>query len=138
MRAAGIDFGKVRVGVAVSDELGSLAHPRPHLDGRNLKQLLAALTELRDAEGIEVFVIGLPRTLDGREGPSARRAKNFARVVEERLGVRVELMDEWLSTREAAGKLQASGLDARRARERIDSASAAVVLQAWLDRGTSR
>ncbi len=138
MRAAGIDFGKVRVGVAVSDELGLMAHPRPYLDGRNIKQLFASLAELRDAEGIELFVVGLPRTLDGREGPSARRVRNFARLVEEKLGVRVQLVDEWLSTKEAAGRLQASGLDTRRARERVDSAAAAILLQSWLDGGAAR
>lgn len=134
MRAAAIDFGKVRVGVAVSDELGMMAHPRPFLDGRNQKQLLAALKSLRDAESIELFVVGLPRMLDGTEGPPARRARKFAARLAAAAEVPVELMDEWLTTREAMGRLQAGGLDSRRSRDRVDSAAAAILLQAWLDR----
>jgi len=133
VRAAGIDVGKVRVGVAVADELGLLAHPRAHLDGRDPLRTADALAALARTENIELFVVGLPRTLAGDEGPAARRARRFARTLAARSGVRVELYDEWLSTREARGRLREQGVDDRAARERIDSAAAAVVLQAWLD-----
>lgn len=136
MRAAGIDFGKVRVGVALSDELGMMAHPRPFLDGRNLRQLLLDLKSLKEAESIETFVVGLPRMLDGTEGPAARRARKFASRLAEVTGARVELVDEWFSTREALGRLQDGGLDSRQARTKVDSAAAAIVLQAWLDRSS--
>jgi putative holliday junction resolvase len=138
MRVAGIDLGKVRVGLALSDELGMLAHPRPFLDGSNMATLLTALTQLSVDEGVERFIVGLPRLLDGREGPPARRARRFAEVLGTRSGKPVELVDEWLSTREASARLRDGGLDARQARSRIDSASAAVLLQAWLDRRTGR
>lgn len=133
MRAAAVDLGKVRVGLAVSDELGLMAHPRPHLDGRDPGQLVDALARLAEAEGIGVFLVGLPKTLKGEEGPPARRARRFAERLRERTGVRVELVDERLSTREARALLAAQGIDERRARERIDSAAAAVLLQSWLD-----
>src|SRR5688572_9112088 len=55
VRAAGIDVGKVRVGVAVADELGLMAHPRPFLDGRDPKRAIAALVALAAEEGIEIF-----------------------------------------------------------------------------------
>jgi len=139
MKAAAIDLGKVRVGLAVADELGILAHPRPHLDGRNPRALLEALARLADAEDIGVFVVGLPRTLSGAEGPPARRARRFAGELETRTGRRVELIEEWLSTREARSRLREQGLDERRLRERVDSAAAAVLLQSWLDaRGGDR
>src|SRR5690606_11563227 len=77
MRAAAVDLGKVRVGLAVSDELGLIAHPRPHLDGRNPGQVVEELAKLADEEGIERFLVGLPRTLGGSEGPPARRARKF-------------------------------------------------------------
>jgi putative holliday junction resolvase len=138
MRVAGIDLGKVRVGLALSDELGMLAHPRPFLDGSNMGALLTALVELAQQEQISRFVVGLPRLLDGREGPPARRARRFAEVLGTRSGKPVELVDEWLSTREASARLREGGLDGRQARQRIDSASAAVLLQAWLDRKRDR
>lgn len=133
MRAAAIDFGKVRVGLAVADELGVLAHPRPHLDGRNQRALLSALRRLADEEGISVFVVGLPRSLSGAEGIPARRARKFAELLERETGRRVELFDEWLSTRQARDRLRDQGLKERELRDRVDSAAAAVLLQAWLE-----
>lgn len=133
VRAAGVDVGKVRVGVAVADELGLLAHPRAHLDGRDPRRALEALAALAEAEKIELFVVGLPRTLGGEEGPAARRARKFGRALGARTGVRIEFYDEWLSTREARSRLRDQGVDDRAARDRIDSAAAAVVLQSWLD-----
>lgn len=133
MRVAAIDFGKVRVGLAVCDELGALAHPRPHLDARNLKALLLALTQIARDEPLERFLVGLPRSLDGREGAPARRARKFAELLGKTTGLPVDMVDEWLTTREAQARLHAQGLDAKKSRDRIDSASAAVLLQSWLD-----
>ena len=133
MRAAAIDLGSVRVGVAVSDELGLMAHVRPYLDGRDPGRLIGQLRALAVEEGIELFVVGLPRNLDGSEGPSARRARQFAAQLARGSHVRVELMDERWTTREALARLRAQGIDARRARSKVDSAAAAIVLQAWLD-----
>jgi putative holliday junction resolvase len=133
VRAAAIDLGAVRVGLAVADDLGLLAHPRPFLDGRNQRALLQRLKELQQAESIELFVIGLPRELSGREGPAAKRVRAFVRELERATPAKVELYDEWLSTREASGRLRAQGLNARQQRGRIDSAAAAILLQSWLD-----
>lgn len=133
MRVAAIDYGEVRVGVAVSDELGMLAHPRPHLDGRNRAVLFEALKELVRIESIERFIVGLPRNLDGSEGASARRARHFARHVERATGIPVALVDEWLTTREATRRLQEQGVDGKRGRSRVDSAAATILLQSYLD-----
>jgi putative Holliday junction resolvase len=134
VRAAAIDLGAVRVGLAVADDLGLLAHPRPFLDGKNQHALLRHLKELQAAEQIELFVLGLPRELNGREGPAAKRARAFAEKLEQATPAKVELYDEWLSTREAAGRLRAQGLNAKQQRGRIDSAAAAILLQSWLDK----
>jgi putative Holliday junction resolvase len=133
MRAAGVDFGSVRVGLAVGDELGLLAHPRPYLPAGDPERLFQSLAVLVRDEGIEVFVIGLPRSLDGRERSSARRVRKFAERLQRETGVRVEFIDERLSTVEAQGRLRAQGLDARAQRSRVDSAAAAILLQSWLD-----
>jgi putative Holliday junction resolvase len=134
MRAAGIDFGKVRVGLAISDELGMMAHPRPFLDGQSMKGLLSSLQQLRDAEQIDVFVVGLPRMLDGTEGPAARRVRRFVELLGRVTQVDVELIDEWLSTREAQSRLHEAGHNTKQSRSKVDSAAAALLLQAWLDR----
>jgi putative Holliday junction resolvase len=133
VRAAALDVGKVRVGVAVADELGFLAHPRPFVDGRDPRRAIEALVKLAAEEGIGLFLVGLPRQLSGEEGPSARRARRFAQYLKTKTGIEVEFIDERLSTQEARARLREQGVRDRDARERIDSASAAVLLQSWLD-----
>jgi putative Holliday junction resolvase len=133
MRAAGIDLGKVRVGIAIADELGLMAHPRPHLDGRDPRKLLTDLSRLAEEEGVTVFVVGLPRSLAGKEGPATRRARRFAEQLAKRTERAVELYDERLTTREAQSRLHEQGLSTRDSRSRVDSAAAAVLLQSWLD-----
>jgi len=133
MRAAAVDLGKVRVGLAVADELGLMAHPRHYLDGRDSRRVVFELARLAEVEGITVFVVGLPRQLNGKEGLPAQRARRFAAALGARTSARVELIDEWLSTREAHARLREQGQSAREARERVDSAAAAVLLQSWLD-----
>ncbi|MBK7582789.1 MAG: Holliday junction resolvase RuvX [Myxococcales bacterium] len=133
MRAAAIDLGTVRVGLAVADDLGVLAHPRPFLNGRDRPALLKELSRMAREDAIEHFVVGLPRRLDGREGPEARRARQFAEKLRAASGVSVELMDEWLSTKEASARLRERGVKAKEARQLIDSEAAAVLLQSWLD-----
>lgn len=133
IRAAALDVGKVRVGVAVADELGVLAHPRPYVDGKDPRRAIEALAKLAAEEGIGLFLVGLPQKLSGEEGPSARRARRFAELLKAKTAIAVEFVDERLSTQEARARLREQGVRDREARERIDSASAAILLQAWLD-----
>jgi putative holliday junction resolvase len=133
VRVLAIDLGSVRVGIAVSDELGLMAHPRPHLPAGNAKSLLAALQNLAREEGVERFLVGLPRHLNGSEGRGARDARRFAAALHKHTSLPVTLVDEWLSTREAHARLQEGGNKQRDTRGRIDSAAAAVLLQSWLD-----
>lgn len=133
MRVAALDFGQARVGLAVTDELGLLAHPRPYLDGKELAATLRTLGKMARDEAWTHVVVGLPRNLDGSEGMAARRARRFADLVGTATGVTVELLDERLSTREAQARLTAQGLDGKQSKGRIDSASAAILLQTWLD-----
>jgi putative Holliday junction resolvase len=132
-KLAALDLGKARVGLAISDDLGLYAHARPALDGHNRRALLHALVEIARDEGVERFLVGLPLELGGGEGPAARRAIVFARQLADATGIEVELVDERLSTVEAARQLRASGKSARRSREHIDGVAAALLLEAWLE-----
>lgn len=133
MRAAAIDLGTTRIGIAVSDELGLLAHPRPYLNAASSGQVVEKLAALAEQEGIEVFVIGLPQTLDGREGPLSRRARHVAAQLKRRTARRVVLIDERLSTVQAHAQLQTLGFDAKQRKTRVDSVAAAILLQTFLD-----
>lgn len=132
-RTCALDPGKVRVGVAIDDELGLLAHPRGTLDGRNRKTLLAALRVLADEEAVVRFVVGLPLDMQGGEGMAARGARTLAQQVADATGRGVELWDERLTTVEAQRSLRASEVHGKKARARIDEAAACAILQSWLD-----
>ena len=110
-----------------------MAHPRPYLDGRDPRRVVSELCRFAETEGITVFVVGLPRQLNGKEGIAAQRARRFAEALSKRTRAQVELIDEWLSTKEAHARLRDGGTTSREARERVDSAAAAVLLQSWLD-----
>jgi putative holliday junction resolvase len=132
MRVAAVDYGKARIGLAVSDDLGMLAHPRPALRATNPRAAIEALRRIADDDGIERFLVGLPVEMRGVEGPAAGRARAFAQKLADGTGRPVELIDERLSTVEATKRLREG--QAKRGRERVDGAAAAVLLQAWLDR----
>jgi putative Holliday junction resolvase len=126
-----LDPGKARVGVAVSDELGILAHPRPPLDASDRKKLLAAIAEIAKEENVGRVLVGLPLDMSGATGPSAKRAMTFAQAVADATGLDVELVDERLTTVEAARRLKEAEADKAK---KIDGAAAALLLQAWLER----
>jgi len=130
---AAIDLGKARVGVAVTDELGLMAHARPFLDGKSRRPLLAALAALAKEEKIGRFVVGLPLEMNGDHGPAAQRALEFAQQLADATGVEIEMIDERLSTVEASRRLRDRGLSSREQRSLVDGAAAAVILQSWLD-----
>lgn len=130
---AALDFGAARIGLAVADELGKLAHPRPFLPARPREAAMLALVSLAQTEGITLFLVGLPRNLDGTWGPAAKSARDFAKEVHLRTGRRVRLIDERLSTVQASRLLHEAGHSAKRQKTQIDSAAAAVLLQSYLD-----
>src|SRR5512135_1398915 len=133
-RVVALDLGKARVGVAVVDELGVMAHARPFLDGKSRKALLRALAQMARDERVERFLVGLPLEMTGEEGPAARRALTFAQELADATGVEVEMIDERLSTVEAGRRLREGGLSARDQRGKIDGAAAVVILESWLGR----
>jgi len=135
MRAMGIDYGAVRIGVAVSDGIGLMAHPLETIDcggGRNSFERLGQLARERR---IEVIVVGMPYRADGSEGPAARKVRGFIRGLAKVLppGVAVETIDEGFSTVEAQRQLHGVGKRVRKSRKVIDQAAAAVILQEWMD-----
>ncbi|MGO8940384.1 MAG: Holliday junction resolvase RuvX [Mycobacterium sp.] len=133
-RRLGIDVGSVRIGVAVSDPDGILATPvetvRRDRTGKHLRRLAALATEF---EVVEV-VVGLPRTLADRTGPSARDATELAEALAVRVApTPVRLADERLTTVSAQRSLRAAGVRAKEQRAVIDQAAAVAILQGWLD-----
>ncbi len=136
-RSVGVDLGARRIGIAVSDALGSLAFPRPSI-ARHAERSLdhLAIAEVVDGLGAEVVVVGLPLSLDGSRGRAARGAEEEAAALAALLGargVRVETFDERFTTVTAHSALASAGVASRERRGRVDSAAATVLLQSWLD-----
>ncbi|MCX9193041.1 Holliday junction resolvase RuvX [Carbonactinospora thermoautotrophica] len=128
----GVDVGTVRIGVASCDPHGLLATPVETVRrGRgDLNRIARLVTELG---AIEV-VVGLPRSLSGREGPAAQAAREFAARLARRIApVPVRLVDERLSTVTAQRGMHEVGVSSRKGRAVIDQAAAVVILQSALD-----
>ena len=133
-KVLGVDVGAVRVGVAVSDPGGVLATPLVTLardvEGGADVAALAGLVAEHEAVGI---VVGLPRTLAGREGPAAELARAFAAALQAGVAVPVVLSDERLTTVVATRQLRERGVRGRKQRAVVDQAAAVAILQGWLD-----
>lgn len=132
----GVDVGTVRVGVAVCDPRGVLATPLVTLprEGAAGPDDVSALVGLaREHDALEV-VVGLPRSLDGTEGPAARSVRGYALLLAEGVApVGVRLVDERMTTLDAHRTLRASGVGGRAQRAVVDQAAAVLILQAALD-----
>jgi len=122
-----LDWGDVRIGVAACDRDGLLAYPLDTVRGG--PDELARLAEMvAEHEPLEV-VVGLPRSLDGTEGPAARKVRERAVALAGSVGVPVRLVDERLTTVTASRRLREGGRRARQQRSVIDAAAAAAILE---------
>ena len=136
-RAVGVDLGARRIGIAVSDSAGTLATPRGTIvrSGDPVRDRQALVDLVREEEAV-VVVVGHPLSLDGTRGPAAVAAEAEAEALAgllEQDGVRVELLDERLTTVSAHQALTAGGTRGRDQRAVVDQTAAAVLLMAWLD-----
>jgi putative Holliday junction resolvase len=133
-RLLAIDWGEIRIGLALSDESQILASPLETLTRRAGKRFpmprLLALIGAHQPVGV---VVGLPLTAEGEEKESARAARELAGVVTRRSGLPVELWDERMSTARALGVIREQGGRIRGRKEDVDALAAAVVLQHFLD-----
>ncbi len=131
-RVLALDSGTVRIGIAVSDPLGITAQPHSSLDAAS-PDLMADISQLVESLDVERIVVGLPVSLDGTEGASARLARDLAGRITEATGVEVSLIDERFSTVTAERAMIEAGARRSERRAARDRVAAAVFLQAYLD-----
>lgn len=128
-RLLALDPGEQRTGVALSDELGLYAHPRPAIrGGRNA--VIEAVAALSESEGVSEVIVGLPLSLSGGESAQTASVRELVTRLRERLDIPVTEWDERLSSVQAGRSVRGA---ARRKSGELDSAAAALVLQAVLD-----
>ena len=135
-RFLGIDYGTVRIGLALSDPTGILASPLPFLENQAPQQVTNALSELIQTHQIAGLVIGLPRNMDGTYGPSAQKVRDFIAQIQKSISLPVTQIDERLTTAQASKQLSGIGLNQKDLRKKVDSSSACLILQQYLDRNT--
>jgi putative Holliday junction resolvase len=139
MRVLGVDLGRRRIGLAVSDPSGTLARPlriveRGPSDRSALREVAAvALALAADADGLAAIVVGRPTRLDGSANEQTAHAEQMAEGLRRRVTVPVVFQDERLSSHEADARLAATERDWRTRKARLDAAAAAVILQDYLD-----
>lgn len=133
IRIAGLDVGDKTIGVALSDELGWTAQALEVIRRRRLEDDLARLEAIARQYGVERWVVGMPRNMNGTYGPRAEMTREFMRHLEERLGLPVEAFDERMTTMAAERVLLAADLSRAKRKKVIDKMAAAVILQGYLD-----
>lgn len=134
-----MDYGEVRVGLALSDETETIASPLSTLRRRRGKRPpLKALSELAREHAVEALVFGLPLELSGEESDWTREVRRVGEALAERLDVPVHFIDERMTSVRAERAVRSIGLPRtkREEKERIDAAAAQLILQGWLDRRT--
>lgn len=121
MRVLALDHGEARCGCAVSDPSGTLASPLAAIERPGTRKGIARVAGLAAELAAELIVVGLPVTLGGREGVQAETAREFARRLQEKVRVPVELYDERLTTRMAEAAGGSADADSRAAAHLLES-----------------
>ena len=133
-RALGIDHGEARIGLALSDELGMLAHPLETISVKAVPNVIGHIVAIVEREKVATVVIGLPRNMNGSYGPAAEKVREFAKQLETKIpGVAIKMWDERLTSVAAQRLLHEAGRDVKKGRAVIDQVAAHLILQGWLD-----
>ena len=132
-RALGIDHGEARIGLAISDELGMLAHPLETIHVKETPDPVARIAVIVVRDKIGTIVLGMPRNMDGSYGPAAEKVRAFAEKLRAACPCPVKLWDERLTSVAAQRALHEAGRNVKDSRKVIDQVAAQMILQGWLD-----
>ena len=132
-RVAGIDYGHVRIGIAISDPDRTIASPLENYTRRGLEQDAQRFRRLAAEERVALWVVGLPVHLSGDESEKSREARQFGQWLAETTDLPVEFFDERFTSREAEQLLMAADLTKKRRKKRMDMLAAQIMLNAYLE-----
>jgi putative Holliday junction resolvase len=138
MRILGMDVGRTRIGLAISDPSQTLARPLTTFVVRAdtaIDTVVQAIARLAaEDDGLERVVVGLPVRLNGDRNEQTRYVERFVAALKARTGLPIEVEDERLTSREAESRLAVGERDWRKRKAQLDAAAAAIILQDYLDR----
>jgi putative holliday junction resolvase len=132
-RIAGIDYGDVRIGIAISNPERTIASPLENYTRCGLEQDAARFRRLAEEEMVTLFVVGLPIHLDGGESAKSAEARRFGAWLHETTGIAVEFFDERFTSREAEEALLAVDMTRKRRKRRLDMLAAQIMLNGYLE-----
>lgn len=133
-RCLGVDLGRVRVGLALSDPLGLTAQPLQVVEHVGPRRGVERVAQAVEEHGVTTVIVGLPLLLSGADGERAKEARTFVERLVRRLpGIRVELWDERFTTAQAQRTMIDASVRRSTRKETIDAVAAALILQSWLD-----
>lgn len=132
MRIMAIDYGDQRTGLAVSDLLGMLCGEAWTVTEWNPERLAEQISREAKSREVGTLVLGLPKNMDGSEGPRAEKCRRFKALLEEVCGLPVVLWDERRSSIEAHAILHAAGKKEKKHRKTVDAVAASLILEGYL------
>ena len=132
MRIMAIDYGDQRTGLAVSDLLGMLCGEAWTVTEWNPERLAEQISREAKSREVGTLVLGLPKNMDGSEGPRAEKCRQFKALLEEVCGLPVVLWDERRSSIEAHAILHAAGKKEKKHRKTVDAVAASLILEGYL------
>ena len=132
MRVMAIDYGDQRIGIAVSDALRTICGDAFTLQEWDMDRAAERIGKEISLRGVDTLVLGLPKNMDGSEGPRAEKTRQFAAVLREVTGLEPVLWDERRSSIEAHAILHANGRKMRDHRKTVDAVAATLMLEGYL------
>ena len=132
MRVMAIDYGDARIGLAVTDLLGLMAGEAWTMNEWNMERASLRIAEEAQKREVGTLVLGLPKNMDGTEGPRAEKSREFKALLEKDTGLPVVLWDERRSSIEAHAILHAAGKKERLHRKTVDAVAASLILEGYL------
>lgn len=140
MKYLGLDLGTRSLGISISDLTKTVAttYDTIHFEEKDYEKAIEGLASILEKENIEKFVLGYPKNMNGSIGPRAKETEEFKKLLEKNFNIKVELQDERLSTKEAAGYMIKADVSRKKRKKKIDSLAANIILQTYLDKEKGR
>ena len=132
-RIMGVDFGDARTGIAVSDLLCSLVGTTTVIHNRNTEKTIAQICTMVKDSDVGEIVVGLPKNMDGSEGPRAELCREFAKKLGEATGLTINMWDERRTTVEAHNILSEHNYHGKKRRNTVDAVAASLILEGYLN-----
>jgi len=133
MRILAIDHGTKRMGIAISDEMRTIAQPLEYIAAEPLDKFFDRLAQIIAEKQISLIVVGVPRNMDGTYGPAAAKVQQFVAALKDVVTVPIKSWDERLTSVQANRYLIEADVRRSKRKEKVDKTAAAILLQSYLD-----